>query len=98
MYDPLVDTGASIERVQVKTCTTRIAGSWMCSIRRSEYARGPGGKRQVHYCAEEIDYFAVVDGDLHVHLIPITVVAGLGTLAVRKYAAFRVPHQVPGDV
>lgn len=97
IYDLLVDTGPTgIQRVQVKTCTYQLAGSWVCRITRSEYADAPGGKRRVHYSPDEIDYFAIVDGDLAVYLIPAAVLAGLGTICVRKYAAFEVPWKHEG--
>lgn len=92
IYDLLVDTGpAGIQRVQVKTCTYQVSGSWVCRITRSEYADAPGGKRRVQYSPHEIDYFAIVDGDLAVYLIPVGVLDGLGTICVRKYARFEVP-------
>ncbi len=92
VYDLLVDDASGIHRVQVKTCTSRLPGSWECSISRSEYARVPGGKRRVHYMPEEIDVFGIVDGDLEVYLVPLSVVAGAGTLSMRRYAAFRLPR------
>lgn len=96
-YDLLVDTGpAGIQRVQVKTCTYRSGGAWVCGITRSEYAAAPGGKRRVHYSPDEIDYFGIVDGDLAVYLIPAGLLAGVGTISLRKYSSFEVPWKHEG--
>ena len=88
-----------LQRIQVKTSTRRDAksGSWACSLSRSEYdLAGSGGHRQAVYSSEEVDYFACVDGDLQVHLIPIAAVEGQRVINLRKYAAFRVPTLYDG--
>lgn len=82
-YDLLVDTGR-IQRVQVKTTTSRQDGEWACKVTRL----AAGGKGW--YTADDIDYFGVVDGDLQVYMIPVDVLAGLGTIVVRRYDAFRL--------
>jgi hypothetical protein len=79
-YDLVVDTGDRRLRVQVKTCSRQIAGSWNCAITRSEYADVAGGKRRAWYTAEEIDAFAVVDGDGEIYFIPVDDVIGLTSL------------------
>lgn len=84
VYDLLVDTGR-VQRVQVKTTTWRLDGEWACKITHSE----SGVK--AWYTDREVDYFAVVDGDLAVYMIPVNVVDGLGTIIVRKYDAYRLP-------
>ena len=91
-YDVVADFGAAgLKRIQVKTGTGRHAGSWKCTISRSEYDRnGHGGHRRASYSAEDIDFFACVDGDLQLYLIPIGVVEGRSTIQLRNYAAYRV--------
>jgi hypothetical protein len=92
VYDLLVETGTRLLRVQVKTCTRRMAGSWVCSVTRSEYADVAGGKRRAWYSPEEVDVFAIVDGDGDVYWIPIEDVVGQANLSLRRYAAYRVPR------
>jgi hypothetical protein len=91
-YDVLADFGPEgVRRVQVKTGTGRVGGSWVCRLSRSVYDKdGYGGHRQAVYSSEEIDYFACVDGDFQLYLIPIAVVEGLASINLRKYEAYRV--------
>lgn len=80
-----------IKRIQVKTGTMWDAGGWICRLSRSEYDKnGHGGHRQAVYSSEEIDYFACIDGDFQLFLIPIRVVEGLGSISLRRYEAYRV--------
>lgn len=77
--------------MQVKTGTSRDSRSWKCIPSRSEYDRnGHGGHRRGIYSAEDIDYFACVDGDLQLYLIPIDVVEGRASIQLRKYDGYRV--------
>lgn len=88
-----------LKRIQVKTSTHNHpkSGGWVCSIARSEYDRtGSGGHRHAVYSSEEIDYFACIDGDLQLHLIPIAAVEGLRRISLRKYTAYRVPTLYDG--
>jgi hypothetical protein len=88
-----------LKRIQVKTSTRRdrTSASWACSLSRSEYdLTGSGGHRQAVYSSEEIDYFACIDGDLQLHVIPIAAVGGLRNINLRKYAAYRVPTLYDG--
>jgi hypothetical protein len=96
-YDLLVDTGCRLLRAQVKTCTRRAGGSWVCSVTRSEYADASGGKRRAWYSPEEIDVFAIVDGDGEVYWIPLQDVIGQANLSLRRYGAYRVPRLGDGD-
>lgn len=93
-YDLIVDLpGRGLMRVQVKSGTKRDSRSksWTCSLSRSEYdITGSGGHRLAVYSSEEIDFFACIDGDLQLHLIPIAAVEGLRNINLRKYAAYRV--------
>jgi hypothetical protein len=92
VYDVLVDLGAQgVKRVQVKTGNGRDSGSWRCQLARSVYDRtGHGGHRQAVYSSEDIDYFACIDGDLQLYLVPIEVVEGLVSINLRKYQAYVV--------
>lgn len=91
-YDVLADLGpGGIKRVQVKTGIGKVAGSWRCPLSRSEYdPAGHGGHRRSVYSGEEIDYFACIDGDLQLYLIPIKVVEGRASISLRKYTSYRV--------
>lgn len=91
-YDLVVDTGSSLQRVQVKTCTRKVGGSWQCSVTRSEYAHVAGGKRRAWYSQDDIDAFAIVDGDGEIYWIPIGDVVGQATLSLRRYGEYRVPR------
>lgn len=90
-YDLLVERlGGQLLRVQVKTCTTRQGGSWICWITRSTYAAVPGGKSRVRYDPADVDVLAVVDGDHAVTLIPFPLVAAQSTVTLSAYADYRV--------
>jgi len=79
------------KRLQVKTGTGKDAGSWRCELTRSEYDRhGHGGHRRGVYSSEEIDYFACIDGDWQLYLVPIEVVEGQASIQLRKYSRYRV--------
>lgn len=97
-YDLLVDTGQGLLRVQVKTTSRKVGGSWNCAITRSVYADVPGGKRRARYDESTIDAFAVVDGDGDVYLIPVAVVAGRAALSLSRFVAFRLPRFGQGFV
>ena len=92
VYDVLADLGVGgVKRIQVKTGTYQDAGSWRCPLTRSEYdPSGHGGHRRAVYSSEEIDYFACIDGDLRLYLIPIDLVEGQASIQLRKYAPYRV--------
>jgi hypothetical protein len=86
-YDLVVDAGAQgLLRVQVKSGTRRVNGSWMAWITRSSGMSG--GRRS--YSLEEIDYFGVVDGDQEVFMIPVALVEGRTSLSLRRYEKFRL--------
>jgi hypothetical protein len=86
-YDLLVEQpdGGPLQRVQVKTCTTKQYDNWICWITRSTYASVPGGKRRVDYDASDVDVLGVVDGDLNAYLIPFAEVAGQTAVTLRAY-------------
>jgi hypothetical protein len=99
-YDVIADLpGRGLKRIQAKTGSQRDSrsGSWVCSLSRSEYdLTGSGGHRHAVYSSEEIDLFACIDGDLQMHLIPITAVEGLQRINLRRYSAYRVPTLYDG--
>ncbi len=89
-YDLIVDMGAAgLARVQVKSGTRRVSGSWSVWITRRAEASG-NGERRVSYTPEEIDYFGIVDGDQEVYMIPVLDVEGRTALSLSAYAAYRV--------
>lgn len=45
---------------------------------------------RVPYSREEVDFFAIVDGDLSVYMIPIHVVEGQSSVHVRRYTHYRL--------
>lgn len=92
-YDLLADMGAhGIKRIQVKTTTQRTGTAWECGLTRKSYAAtATGGHRKALYSAEDIDYFACVDGEAGVYLLPIEVVEGLTLISLRRYERFRLP-------
>jgi hypothetical protein len=87
-YDLLVDAGTDgLLRVQVKSSTRRVDGSWIAWITRGSNASTREGTRR-SYSAEEIDYFGVVDGEQRVYMIPVNVVEGRKALTLRAYEAY----------
>jgi hypothetical protein len=86
VYDLLVDVSRRRpQRVQVKTTTRQVDGTWLCTLRRS--STSVSGRR---YSLDDIDYFGIVDGDHVVHLLPAAVVGGLTSLSTRAYQQYRV--------
>jgi hypothetical protein len=89
-YDLLIETQtAGILKVQVKSGTYFADGSWRVSITKGQGHRGNHGQRRP-YTAQEIDYFAVVDGEQQVFMIPIDEVEGQKTLSLRKFEGYRI--------
>jgi hypothetical protein len=89
-YDLLVATAqAGILRVQVKSGTRFAGGSWMARI--SKERRDPAGvRRRMAYTPDDIDYFAIVDPEQQVYMVPIAVVEGKTVVALRRYEDFRL--------
>lgn len=79
-------------RIQVKSTTSHRLGSWQCTLTHSTYDATVGRQVRDVYLAEEVDEFAVVDGDLEVYLLPHAAVAGLTGITLRHYEAFRLPR------
>ena len=91
LYDLVVDAGDRGHlRVQVKTTTRWRSGTWLCEMGRHTYCAGASGKRRERYDVREIDYFAVVDGNMSVYLIPSAVVGGRLGISLRRYRRFLV--------
>ncbi|MGF6824366.1 hypothetical protein M2317_003295 [Microbacterium sp. ZKA21] len=82
-YDLVVTSRTGARRVQVKTTTTRVDGSWKVFLSTTSGARHP-------YSPDEIDDFFVIDGDLKYYLIPIEVVGGRHALHLTAYERFGV--------
>lgn len=91
VYDLLIDTGRDVHRVQVKTTTWRLNGTWACKITRRQSGQ------KAWYTKRDIDFFGLVDGDLQVYMIPVEVVAGIGTVILRHYERYRIARP-PGPV
>lgn len=87
-YDFLLETPAGVKRVQVKTTTFKASsGSWFVSIGR----HAGGGDRhdqRLAYSSDEVDLFAIVDGDLTLRLIPRAAVSGRKSICLRLYDEF----------
>lgn len=84
-YDLLVTTTGQHDRVQVKSTTVRAGSSWIVWLSKSR-------KTRITYDPGEIDSFFVVDGDLGLYHIPGAAVAGLHTITLSAYSAYRVRH------
>lgn len=94
-YDLVIMRDAEPQRVQVKSTTLWRHGAWQCQLTHSTYDQSTGKQVRVVYTDDEVDLFAVVDGDLGVYLLPHDVVAGLVVISLRRYEAFRL--EKPGD-
>ena len=89
-YDLLVSTPEGIQRVQVKSSTSAISnGSWHVGIGRRPYSLEKNlGK--VPYDPNDLDIFAVVDGNGGIYVIPIEAVAGLTSIYLSAYEEYEV--------
>lgn len=87
-YDFLLETPEGVKRVQVKTTTVReSSGSWSVSISRHA-GGGDRHNQKLAYTAEEVDLFAIVDGDLNLSLVPMAAVARRKGICLRLYDEF----------
>jgi hypothetical protein len=89
-YDLLVDLGARLSKVQVKTAARRQGGSYDCYLTRSTYIASSRWPQRERYAAADVDDFGIVDGDLSVYLIPHSVVGHRAAIRVRCYQQFLV--------
>jgi PD-(D/E)XK endonuclease len=89
-YDLLVAMDGGLQRIQVKSSTTRAAnGKWMVRIGRRPYSsRKPMGVCPYH--PDALDYFFIVSGDGELYLFPSNVVAGQVGVQPESHPAYRV--------
>lgn len=87
-YDLLVCSEGRIERVQIKTTTRRLGGSWIVDL-------APAGKETV-YDPDDIDSFFIIDAELRCYFVPIEAVAGLRTITLGAYTDYLLPHLLTG--
>lgn len=87
-YDLLVVAEGLIRRIQVKTSTVRAGSDWKVYLSTSRRTR-------TAYDPSEIDAFFIVDGDLNLYLIPVTVVGGLHAIHLARYGEYRLPGLKP---
>jgi hypothetical protein len=91
VYDLLVGSPFGIQRVQVKSTTSknRNDDAWQVKV-----GRGSGGKRNtvgvIPYDHEAIDLYFIVDGDLRLYLIPSVVLGGRLRIYLRAYEDYIV--------
>lgn len=89
-YDLLVSTPEGIQRVQVKSSTSYISnGSWHVGIGRRPYSMDKSSGK-VPYDPDDLDIFAVVDGNGGIYIIPIETVAGLTSIYLSAYEEYLV--------
>lgn len=92
-YDLIADGAGGLQRIQVKSNTLKQDGAWSCKLTRSQ--PGPAGRRRAAYSTEEIDFFACVDGERAVYLIPAWLLEGFSVIYLRKYESFRLSAEGP---
>jgi len=90
VYDLLVTTPEGIQRVQVKSTTSKTkSGSWQVGIGRRPYSLDKtAGKAP--YDPDTIDSFFIVDGVGRIYLIPSKVLAGRVGIYIDSYASYCV--------
>jgi hypothetical protein len=92
-YDLLISDSEDIHRVQVKTTTFEArSGIWQVSIGHRPYSLDKSATK-MPYDPKSLDYFAVINGDGDLYLIPIRVVAGMANIYLSAYEEYWV-----GDV
>ena len=79
----LVGTNEAIRRVQVKTTTVRVGGTWKVYLSTSR------GERRT-YEPDEIDDFFIIDGGLACYLIPLVAVGGLHAIHLSGYVQYQL--------
>jgi PD-(D/E)XK endonuclease len=89
-YDLLLESRSVVKRVQVKTSIcTESSGSWHVGVGRHV---GGGDRHNMRrpYRADEVDLFAIIDGDLVLYLIPRTAIADRTGINLGPYGQFMV--------
>jgi len=88
-YDLLVDSGDGIDRVQVKTTTSKAKNGWQVGVGHHPDTHSKKGRR-LAYDPDEIDLFFIIDGDMTMYLIPSRAIAGRVGILLRTYAKYIV--------
>ncbi|MDR0342919.1 MAG: hypothetical protein LBI49_07305 [Nocardiopsaceae bacterium] len=88
-YDLLVAMEDGIKRVQVKTTTFCGKDGWRIQVGHRPYSPGNRTPR-IPYDPTVIDLFFIVDGDLTMYLIPISVIGGRVIILLRTYTNYIV--------
>jgi len=90
-YDLLLESPPSgVKRVQVKTSTcAESSGSWHVGIGR-HVGGGDRHNQRRPYRADEVDLFAIFDGELMLYLIPRAAIAGRTGICLGPYRQFMV--------
>lgn len=82
-YDLIAMFDGKPQRVQVKTTTHRVNGTWYLNLKSSR-------KIRVTYDPDEIDFFFAINRELACYLIPVATVGGLHAIHLSAYAAYRL--------
>jgi hypothetical protein len=89
-YDLLLESLGVVKRVQVKTTTfTASSGSWYVTVGRHA-GGGDRHNQRLPYRADEVDLFAILDGDFMLYLIPRTAISGRTAVCLAPYRQFVV--------
>lgn len=89
-YDLLVSTPEGIQRLQVKSSTSATSNeSWHVGIGRRPYSMEKSSGR-IPYDPDDLDIFAVVDGNGGIYVIPIEAVVGLTAIYLSAYEEYLV--------
>lgn len=89
-YDLLLESPSGVKRVQVKTTTCMASsGSWYVNVGRHA-GGGDRHNQRLPYRADEVDLFAIVDGEYMLYLIPIAAVSGRTAICLAPYRQFIV--------
>jgi hypothetical protein len=89
-YDLLLESPSGVRRVQVKTTTcTASSGSWYLKVARHA-GGGDRHNQRLPYRADEVDLFAILDGEFVLYLIPLAAIAGRTGICLAPYRQFIV--------
>jgi PD-(D/E)XK endonuclease len=86
-YDLIVEAGAALYRIQVKTATYGKSGNFECAISRQPLRDG----QKIAYDPADVDFFFIVDPDGGQYIVPIAELGG------RKYVSLNtIDHRKVG--
>ena len=89
-YDLLVTTSKGIQRVQVKSCSSRTSkGHWLVGVGRRPYVLDKSASK-MPYDPDTLDLFFIVLGDGSIYVIPSSVLAGRVGISAENYTPYRV--------